>query len=139
MCPDEEEEKVPSKKNFSSNRSLDMVAQQRRSYVLDAVSNETMPNSRHKVSPRQVSPNISQGSGFTSNGGFHIPLTMCEKPGSDQSSQEDVSYHLENPQIMKQPTAKTRPVPPLLLDKQEPFNIRVSSASYMGERSDNDS
>lgn len=69
-----------------------------------------------------ISPNFSQGSGFTSNGGFHIPLTMCERENSDASetesevSKHDVNYYLDNPQIMKQPTAKPMRVPPLLFN-----------------------
>jgi hypothetical protein len=96
MCQEEEKTKC-----FSNTHSdLD---KKRRNFSKSS-SHETQPySSINKISPRIVSPNVSQGSGFTSNGGFHIPLTMCEKiSNSDSSSEktserEEIKYHLDNP------------------------------------------
>lgn len=121
LCPED-----PGPKYFSNNSAKHQRFSKKSSY-------DTMPNtSVHKISPRQISPAISNGSGFTSNGGFHIPLTMCEIPhsnsGSSERSSQDVSYHLANPQIMKQPTkqAPRHNVPPLYFSQttgQKPMGI----------------
>lgn len=81
----------------------------------------TSGGTQPKISPRlNLSPNFSIGSGYNSLG-FHIPLNPCQLLSSSQSSdenvheQEDITYHLNNPSIMKQPSSKieTKKVPKL--------------------------
>jgi hypothetical protein len=126
------EDKTPIDLRYGDADS-DQAAKHRLSKMQNS-DHDTQPNtSLNKISPRMISPNASQGSGFTSNGGFHIPLTMCERENSDGTLSNDdkgVDYHLDNPQILKQPIAKATRVPPLLFSQSKPQKVSFSPANH---------
>lgn len=133
MCQEEEKTKC-----FSHTHS---DLEKRKRNFSKSSSHETQPySSINKISPRIVSPNASQGSGFTSNGGFHIPLTLCQPmSSSDDESQktserEGVEYHLNNPQIMRQPYGRIKAVPPLYFSQTKVQRDTASLQAALPEK-----